>query len=66
MLNYLLKNFISEELLYQIPPLKNEMNCLMFNYLTKEQKRVEDCASALRPTYAATCSELVESFPSIL
>lgn len=41
------------------------MNRLMYNYLTKQQKGVEDCASTLRPTYAVTCRELVESFPSI-
>lgn len=37
----------------------------MYNHLTKEQKSFEDCASTLRPKYAATSSQLVESFPSI-
>lgn len=69
MLNYLLKNFISEKL-YQVLQLKtqkqNETVCpIMYNHLTKEQKSFEDCASTLRPKYAATSSQLVETFPSI-
>lgn len=37
----------------------------MYNHLTKERKWFEDDASTLRPKYAATCSQLVESFPSL-
>lgn len=37
----------------------------MYNHLTKEYKWFEDGASILRPKYGATCSQVVESFPSL-
>lgn len=37
----------------------------MYNHLTKEHKWFEDGASILRPKYAATRSQVAESFPSL-